>query len=71
MGKKALEFTDVVETLLPYEEGDVLELDKLWSFVHKKSNKCWVWIALCNRTKQVVSWAIGSRDQENARLSGT
>lgn len=58
---------DVAQTLLPYEDGDVLELDELWSFVHTKANKCWVWIALCKRTRQVVSWVIGSRDEERCQ----
>ena len=65
--KKALSLPDVVETLLPYQDGDVLEMDELWSFVHHKANKCWVWIALCKRTRQVVSWAIGNRDEERCQ----
>lgn len=65
--KKALELPDVLETLVPWQEGDVLELDELWSFVAKKINKCWVWIALCKRTRQVVSWVIGGRDEERCQ----
>ena len=62
--KKALALPDVEETLLPYEAGDILEMDELWSFVGSKDYKCWVWIALCKRTRQVVSWCIGNRDEE-------
>ncbi len=29
------------------EEKDVLELDELWSFVHRRKNKRWVWLAQC------------------------
>lgn len=54
-------------TLVPYETGDVLELDELWSYVHARANKCWVWIALCKRTRQIVSWVIGSRDEERCQ----
>lgn len=32
-----------------------------------KANKCWVWIALCRRTRQVISWPIGARDEERCR----
>ena len=39
----------------------VLELDELWSFVLKKANKRWVWIALCRATRQVVASALGER----------
>ena len=44
---------------------DVLELDELWSFVGSKKNKRWVWIALCRRTRQIVSYFIGGRTQED------
>ena len=37
---------DLAETLAPPQKGDVLELDELWSFVLKKSEKRWIWIAL-------------------------
>jgi len=46
---------------LPSKAGDVLELDELWSFVGRKSNKRWVWIALCRQTRQVVAYFIGDR----------
>lgn len=50
------------ETLLPAQPGDSLELDELWSFVGNKGDTWWVWIALCTRTRQVVSWVLGKRD---------
>jgi len=65
--KKAESLPDVIETLLPYEDGDVLELDELWSFVYCKANKCWIWIALCKRTRQIVSWVMGARDEERCQ----
>jgi IS1 family transposase len=43
----------------------VLELDELWSFVYQKSNKRWIWIALCRRTRQVVAYFIGDRSEES------
>ncbi len=42
---------------------DVLELDEMWSFVLKKSNKRWVWVALCRRTRQIVAYFIGDRSE--------
>lgn len=42
-----------------------MELDELWSFVLKKANKRWIWIALCRRTRQVVAYYIGSRNEES------
>src|SRR5947209_15850846 len=41
-----------------------LELDELWSFVLKKANRSWVWIALCRKTRQVVAYTIGDRSKE-------
>lgn len=49
-------------TLLPAQSGEVLELDEMWSFVGKKKNRVWIWIALCRRTRQVVAWWYGPRD---------
>ena len=40
-------------------------MDELWSFVLKKSNKRWLWIALCRRTRQVVAYFIGDRSEES------
>ena len=51
---------------MPSQNGDVLELDELWSFVAKKSQECWLWLALCRRTRQIVAYTIGDRSQEGA-----
>jgi len=49
-------------TLVPWQPGDVLELDEIWSFVlspqvpfGEKSQKRWIWLALCRRTRQIVA----------------
>jgi IS1 family transposase len=47
--------------------NDVLELDELWSFVYTKAQKRWIWIALCRRTRQVVSYFIGDRSEKSCR----
>ena len=54
------------DTLLPGAAGDVLELDELWSFVEKKTQECWLWIALCRRTRQIVAYTIGDRSAQSA-----
>jgi len=46
---------------------DILELDELWSFVLKKDNKRWIWIALCRRTRQVVAYFVGDRSEASCR----
>ena len=40
-------------TLLPPQSDDVLKLDEAWTFVGAKQNPCWIWVALCRRTRQI------------------
>jgi insertion element IS1 protein InsB len=57
------------QTLAPsVQDEEVLELDELWSFVLKRHNKRWIWLALCRRTRQVVAYAIGDRSERTCRL---
>lgn len=53
----------------PAQAGDVLELDEAWSFVGRRSNKRWLWTAMCRRTRQIVAFAIGDHSARTcARL---
>jgi insertion element IS1 protein InsB len=54
-------------TLDEAREDDVLELDEMWSFVLKKRNKRWIWLALCRRTRQIVASTIGDRSEDTCR----
>ena len=65
--EKAARLPDLSETLGAARPDDVLELDELWSFVRQKSNKRWVWIALCRRTRQIVAYFVGNRSQKSCR----
>jgi insertion element IS1 protein InsB len=59
------------ETLVPLDlrkpQMNVLELDELWSFVRKKANKVWVWLALCRATRQIVAVVLGDRSEATCR----
>ncbi|HRC71004.1 MAG TPA: IS1 family transposase [Candidatus Competibacter sp.] len=56
-------------TLVPAQPQDTLELDELWSFVgHRRRGVVWLWLALCRRTRQIVAYALGPRDDVTARL---
>ena len=44
-----------------------LELDEMWSFVLKRANKRWVWLALCRARRQVVAYVIGDRSEATCR----
>ena len=67
--KKAASLPSLARTLppAPPSEGLVLELDELWSFVGKKANKRWVWLALARHTHQVVAYVIGDRGERTCR----
>ena len=69
--KKAEHLPELSETLIEPDTNDanatILELDELWSFVLKKVNTSWIWIALCRKTRQVVSYAIGDRSKETCQ----
>ena len=56
------------KTLAKATRSDVLELDEMWSFVARRRNKRWIWLAQCRRTRQIVAYAIGSRGEETCRL---
>ena len=59
------------ETLVAPDPNDelatTLELDELWSFVLKRKNQVWIWIALCRKTRQVVARAIGDRSEKTCQ----
>jgi len=42
------------------------ELDELWSFVGKKANQQWIWIAMDATTRQVIAFHVGDRSQDSA-----
>lgn len=67
LGKKTGAMPDFKDTLLPAQKGDVLELDELWSFVGRKADTCWLWVALCRRTRQIVAYTLGDRSEQGAR----
>lgn len=44
-----------------------MELDEITSFVFKKANQTWVWVALCRKTRQIVAYAVGDRSKETCQ----
>jgi insertion element IS1 protein InsB len=69
--KKAAQLPPLSETLVAPDPDDelatVLELDELWSFILKRKNQVWIWIALCRKTRQVVARAIGDRSEKTCQ----
>jgi len=69
--KKVAELPPLSTTLVAPDPEDAasttLELDELWSFVLKKVEQVWVWIALCRKTRQVVGYALGDRSKQTCQ----
>lgn len=64
---KAQSLPDLKETLATAQRSDGLELDELCSFVFKKANKRWVWVALCRRTRQIIAYFVGDRSRKSCQ----
>ena len=62
VGWKKKTLVPLSSTLSPAQYDDILEYDEMWSFVHDKKNKQWLWLAVVRRTGQVVAFHIGNRD---------
>src|ERR1041385_4571159 len=43
------------------------EADEMWSFVDRKQNKQWVWIAIDVESKQIIAFYVGDRSRKSAR----
>ena len=44
-----------------------VEADEMWSFVAKKANKQWVWIAMDKQTRQIMAFHVGDRSHNSAK----
>ena len=44
-----------------------IECDEMWSFVQKKTNKKWIWLAIDVDTKEIVGVYVGKRDSDAAQ----
>jgi insertion element IS1 protein InsB len=43
------------------------EADEMWSFVEKKANKQWLWIAMDATTCQIIAFHVGDRSCDSAK----
>lgn len=44
-----------------------IQLDEMWSFVGKKSNKKWIWLGLNPHNRQIVAMHVGGRGLKDAK----
>ena len=45
-----------------------VEADEMWSFVGKKSNKQWIWIAMDAKTRQVIAFGYPLKPRQRESL---
>ena len=54
--------------VLPKNKGKLtVQIDELWSFVSKKGNKLWVWIAIDAKTREIIGLYMGDRSRTSAK----
>jgi insertion element IS1 protein InsB len=41
--------------------------DEVWSFVEKKANKQWIWLAMDAKSRQIIAFRVGDRSRERAK----
>lgn len=64
---------DNLNVWLPEQPDEIIvqrlmvEADEAWSFVHKKANPQWLWLALETQSRQVVAFFVGDRSRRSAR----
>ncbi len=51
---------------LPERIADV-EIDEMWSFVQKKKNQCWLWLAYSPKHRQMLAFYLGKRTNQSLR----
>ena len=51
----------------PKKSKIIIEIDEMWSFVGKKENKQWVWLAIDRANKQIIGFHIGGRTRQDAQ----
>lgn len=45
-----------------------VELDEMWSFVEKKKNQCWLWLAYAPKQRQIMAFSLGRRTDESLQI---
>lgn len=51
---------------MPTHVADV-ELDEIWSYVEKKKNQCWLWLAYSPKHRRMLAFSLGKRTDETCQ----
>ena len=58
---------DLETTLVVPQPDDNIELDEIWTFVRRKKQQVWVWIALSYQSRQVLAIVVGDRSAKTCQ----
>jgi IS1 family transposase len=73
MGERCAAWPEHLYVQLPVSPTAVVlrqlegEADELWSFVQKKVNKQWIWIAMDAKTRQIIAFHVGDRSRASVQ----
>lgn len=54
----------MVYDVIMYNQAEDLELDEMWSFVQKKKNQRWLWLAVNHDNGDIIAYVFGKRQDE-------
>lgn len=54
-------------TLAPAQPADALEADKLFTFVQVKVQQIRLWLVICRRTRQILSFFLGAGSMDSCK----
>jgi insertion element IS1 protein InsB len=58
---------ELKHTLVVPQQQDAIEIDEVGSFVRRKGQRAWVWIALCFQSRPVRAMVVGERSAKTCR----
>lgn len=61
------EIPDDLSVIRPGKSKISIELDEMRSFVGKKKNRQWIWLAIGRASGQIIGFHIGGREKEDAK----
>ncbi|MCP4107993.1 MAG: IS1 family transposase [Desulfobacteraceae bacterium] len=61
------EIPDDMGIVKPEKSRLSIEIDEMWSFVGRKKNKQWVWLAIDRATGQIIGFHVGGRTRKDAK----
>jgi IS1 family transposase len=58
---------DLKKTLITPQAADGVEIYEIWSFIRRKGQQSWVWIAVSFQSRQVLAMVVGDRSATTCR----